>query len=113
LLLDELAALVPAQRLTMARELSKQFEQVLTHAAAEWPALARTLEREGQLRGEFVWLLHAAEAQAEPDFSPQAERLLEALLPLLPLKQAVQLAAELSGAARNAVYARALQIRRD
>jgi 16S rRNA (cytidine1402-2'-O)-methyltransferase len=113
LLLDELAALVPAQRLTMARELSKQFEQVLTHAAADWPALARTLEREGQLRGEFVWLLHAAQAQAEPGFSPQAERLLEALLPLLPLKQAVQLAAELSGAARNAVYARALQIRRD
>ena len=110
-LLDELAERAPGQMLTMARELSKQFEQLLTHPVADWPAVARRLEGAGQLRGEFVWLLHAAAPQDDPDFSPMAERLLAALLPVLPLKQAVQLAAELSGAARNAVYARALELK--
>lgn len=113
-LLEELAAGVPGQRLTMARELTKQFEQVRTLRAAEWPAQARAMEAEGQLRGEFVWVLHAAPpapADAEGALDAAAEKLLAALLPALPLKQAVALTAELSGAARNAVYARALALK--
>lgn len=111
-LLDELAAVAPQQVLTMARELTKQFEQVQTRLAADWPAAARALEHEGALRGEFVWLLHAAPPEAAAEgIGPAAERLLEALLPVLPLKQAVALSAELSGAARNAVYARALALK--
>lgn len=112
-LLAELALLAPTQRLTMARELSKQFEQVLTHPAADWPAVARDMEQVGQLRGEFAWLLHAAPPQAEAGIGAAAERLLQALLPLLPLKQAAALVAEHSGAARNAVYARALELKGD
>lgn len=110
-LVTELAALLPAQRLTMARELSKQFEQVLTLAAADWPARLQQLEAEGALRGEFVWLLHAAPPVAEEGLPAAAERALALLLPALPLKQAVALAAELSGAPRNALYERALQIK--
>lgn len=110
-LLDELAALVPSQPLTMARELTKQFEQVLTLAAGDWPAHARTLQAQGALRGEFVWLLHATTAPPADGLNPTAETLLVALLPVLPLKQAVALSAELSGAGRNAVYARALALK--
>lgn len=113
-LVKELAELAPTQTLTMARELTKQFEQLLTHAAGDWPAVLARLEAEGALRGEFVWLLHAAPPAAEAEgLAPAAERLLTALLPLLPLKQAVALVAEHNGAARNAVYARALQLKNE
>lgn len=107
----ELAELAPQQRLTMARELTKQFEQVETLAASDWPARLRGLEQEGAARGEFVWLLHAAPPAAADGIGDAAERLLAALLPLLPTKQAVALVAEHSGAARNAVYARALELK--
>jgi 16S rRNA (cytidine1402-2'-O)-methyltransferase len=109
----ELAEAAPSQPLTMARELTKQFEQIETLAAADWPTRLQQLEADGAARGEFVWLLHAAPAAAEEGIGDAAERLLVALLPLLPTKQAVALVAEHCGAARNAVYARALALKRD
>ena len=64
-------------------------------------------------RGEFVLVLHApprASAVATA-VDPQAERVLQLLLAELPLKQAVSLAASISGAPRNALYGRALALR--
>lgn len=107
----ELAEAAPAQPLTMARELTKQFEQIETLAAAAWPARLAELDAAGAARGEFVWLLHAAPPAEASGIGDAAERLLAALLPLLPTKQAVALVAEHSGAARNAVYARALELK--
>lgn len=107
----ELAEVAPAQSLTMARELSKQFEQVETRLAADWPARLAQLDAEGAARGEFVWLLHAAPPAAAEGLGTAAERLLVDLLPLLPTKQAVALVAAHCGAARNAVYARALALK--
>jgi len=102
-----LVAAAPARRVTLCRELTKQFETVLTMEAAALPAwLAADPHR---CRGEFVLVLHAAEAGAAPDDGVQ--RTLEVLLRELPLKQAVALAAELSGAPRNALYERALAAR--
>ena len=108
-----LAEAAPARRLTLCRELTKQFETIATMAAAELPAwLAADANR---CRGEFVLVLHALPAaEAVADALPaEAQRLLGPLLRELPLKQAVALAAELSGAPRNAVYAHALALRRD
>jgi len=48
----------------------------------------------------------AAEATAGND-----DKTLRALLAALPLKQAVAVAAELTGTARNALYARALELK--
>ncbi|OYX60830.1 MAG: 16S rRNA (cytidine(1402)-2'-O)-methyltransferase [Comamonadaceae bacterium 32-67-11] len=110
----ELAAL-GARRLTVGRELTKQFEEIATLPCADLPAwLAAKPQR---LRGEFALLLHPPEAtpatdpEAGPDAGLGAEalRVLDLLLPELPLKTAVRLCAEITGAPRNALYEAALQ----
>ncbi|MEJ6006342.1 16S rRNA (cytidine(1402)-2'-O)-methyltransferase [Paucibacter sp. AS339] len=107
-LIELLAELCPMQTVTVCRELTKQFETVHSAAAASLPAwLAADAQRE---RGEFVLVLHAQKAQsaAEADLPAEALRVLGLLLAELPLKQAVSLAAEISGAPRNALYEWAL-----
>jgi 16S rRNA (cytidine1402-2'-O)-methyltransferase len=109
----ELAALAPQRTLTLCRELTKQFETVATMPAAALPGwLAADAQR---LRGEFVLVLHAPEPADAPAAGPPAAALhmLGVLLRELPLKQAVALAAELSGAPRNALYQAALQRKAD
>ena len=94
--------------LTVCRELTKQFETVHSLPANELPAwLARDANRS---RGEFVLVVHA---QAAPDAAtpPAHDAALRTLLAALPLKQAVALAAELTGAPRNALYERALALK--
>jgi 16S rRNA (cytidine1402-2'-O)-methyltransferase len=105
----ELAALAPQRPLTLCRELTKQFESVATLSAEQLPHwLAADANR---LRGEFVLVLHAPQPSDAPSTGPPAAALdmLTVLLRELPLKQAVSLAAELSGAPRNALYQAALQ----
>ena len=109
--LDALALAMPARRMTVARELTKQFEDVATLNAAEAPAwLAEDANR---ARGEFVLVLHAqAAAAVKTDaLDAQSERVLRVLLAALPLKQAVTLAADLCSAPRNRLYERALALR--
>ncbi len=112
-LLHSLAEAVPQRRVTLCRELTKQFETIVTRLALELPPwLAEDPHR---ARGEFVLVLHALPAPPVDDAAlpPAALRTLRVLLRELPLKQAVALAAELSGAPRNALYQRALQERGD
>ena len=106
-----LAAAAPERSVTLGRELTKQFETVVTMPAGELPAwLAADTNR---LRGEFVLVVHAAPpAPTDGDIAPEVLRTLDLLLRDLPLKQAVSLAAEISGEARNKLYALALS-RRD
>ena len=113
-LLTGLAEAAPGRRITLCRELTKQFETIVTLPAADLPAwLAADAHRS---RGEFVLVLHALPAAVvlpgAAGLPAEAERLLGPLLRDLPLKQAVALAAELSGAPRNALYERALALRR-
>lgn len=103
--LAEALAPLGARRVTLARELSKQFEQIVTLACRELPAwLAADAQRR---RGEFVLVLHPAPA-FDDGTAGEAERVLRLLLAELPLKSAVRLAAAISGAPRNALYERAL-----
>jgi 16S rRNA (cytidine1402-2'-O)-methyltransferase len=107
-LLSALSTQAPQRTVTVARELTKQFESISTQAAAVLPAwLAEDPHR---TRGEFVLVLHALPAPATPDdgLDAAAVHALRTLLAELPLKQAVALAAQLSGAPRKALYARAL-----
>ena len=110
-LLAALATDAPQRRVTLCRELTKQFETIVTRPAAALPAwLAEDDNRE---RGEFVLVLHAMPAPqaSESELPPAALHTLQVLLRELPLKQAVALATELSGAPRNALYQRALSER--
>ncbi len=106
-LAQSLAVLGP-RRVTVGRELTKQFEQIHTLAAAELPAWLA--ERSEHGRGEFALVLHEAPAAPDVDADPHAP-LLRLLLQELPLKTAVRLAAEITGAPRNALYAQALALR--
>jgi len=94
---------------TVCRELTKQFETVATMAASALPAwLAADSNRS---RGEFVLVVHARAAATADAERPAFDATLRTLLAALPLKQAVALAAELTGAPRNAVYERALALK--
>lgn len=105
---DLAATLEPERSLVVARELTKIFESVETMPLAEAPAwLAADANRQ---RGEFVLLVSAASADKNDD--AESERVLRLLLDELPLKQAVKLAAGITGASRNALYARALELGR-
>lgn len=106
-LLQALAEAAPQRRVTLCRELTKQFETVATRDAAALPAWLAEDSNRG--RGEFVLVLHALPPSAADDTLPaDALRTLRVLLRELPLKQAVALAAELSGTPRNALYQQAL-----
>lgn len=91
---------------TIGRELTKQFEEVSTQRCRDLPAwLAMDAKRS---RGEFALVLHAAPASPGTGDGP---RVLELLLAELPLKTAVKLAAEITGASRNELYETALKLK--
>ncbi|HEY0822081.1 MAG TPA: 16S rRNA (cytidine(1402)-2'-O)-methyltransferase [Rhizobacter sp.] len=108
-LLNGLAHHCPQRCVTVCRELTKQFETVETRLAAELPAWLA--EDGNRSRGEFVLVLHALVRSDEPDGADAHDKALRVLMAELPLKQAVALAAELTGAPRNALYARALELK--
>lgn len=108
-LAQSLATACPARTLTVCRELTKQFESVTTMPAGEWPGWLAADPNRG--RGEFVLVLHALPAEVAADDALAHDRSLRILLAALPLKQAVALAVELTGAPRNALYERALALK--
>lgn len=104
-----LAEALPDRDVTVCRELTKQFETVETVAASELPAwFAADANR---LRGEFVLVVHGRQSEAVDADEAVHDGMLGTLLAALPLKQAVAIAAELSGAPRNALYTRALALK--
>jgi 16S rRNA (cytidine1402-2'-O)-methyltransferase len=108
-LASELATRCPERTATICRELTKQFEQVATMPARELPQwLAAEANRS---RGEFVIVLHALPMPDVHADGADHDALLAPLLAALPLKQAVALAAEIGGAPRNLLYARALELK--
>ena len=102
-------AALGARPVTVGRELTKQFEQIATLPCAELPAwLAADAQRQ---RGEFALVLHPADADSAA--AGDDDRVLRLLLAELPLKSAVRLAAEITGAPRNALYERALALKKN
>ncbi len=105
--LAQALAVLGQRRVTLGRELTKQFEQIETLPAQDLSAwLAEKPER---LRGEFVLVLHDAPVD---DATGEGLRVLQLLLPELPLKTAVKLAAEISGESKNTLYEQALTLKK-
>lgn len=93
--------------LTIGRELTKQFEEIATLAAQDFPGWLQ--HDPNRSRGEFVLVLHPAVVAAD---AGAEQRILELLLAELPLKTAVKLTAEITGASRNALYEAALALKK-
>ncbi len=108
----EAAALALAQldgrSITLGRELTKQFEEIVTLAARDLPGWLSA--DSNRLRGEFALVIHPAEKTASP---VKDLRVLKLLLAELPLKTAVRLAAEITGNAKNVLYEEALALKKE
>jgi len=108
----ELAAVLDARFITLARELTKQFEEIVTcyaNALETW--LTSHTQRP---RGEFVIIVHPVTTpHSVGDDVAQGQKLLRLLLPELPLKTAVRLAADISQKPRNALYQQALALKEE
>ncbi|MFZ2293735.1 MAG: 16S rRNA (cytidine(1402)-2'-O)-methyltransferase, partial [Polaromonas sp.] len=101
-------AVLQGRLITVGRELTKQFEEIATMAAQDFAAwLAAGPQR---TRGEFALVLHASAPHEGPDDST---RVLQLLLAELPLKTAVKLAADITGAPRNELYDTALKLKKE
>jgi 16S rRNA (cytidine1402-2'-O)-methyltransferase len=92
----------------LARELTKTFETL--HQATLKELLYLTLADRMQQKGEFVLLIDAPAKKTQQDIQ-QADKVLGPLLEVLPLKQAVQIAAQLTAFSRNQLYERALSLK--
>ena len=93
----------------MARELTKTYETIRRaplHKLAEWVE-----HDQNQQKGEMVVLIEGAREEAPDD--GELQKLLQALVDELPVKQAAMIASRVTGLNRNELYARALSLKGD
>lgn len=103
----DMATVFGERTLVIARELTKLFETV--HSLPLGEALDWLKGDPNRQRGEFVLMLSGA---PEGGDDGEGERVLKLLLADgLPTKQAAKLAAAITGAAKNALYERALALK--
>ena len=91
----------------LARELTKLFETVRRLRLGE---MRDWIAGDGnQQRGECVLLIRGSEKREGGGLSADAQRILSVLAAELPLKQAAQLAAQITGLKKNALYQAGLE----
>jgi 16S rRNA (cytidine1402-2'-O)-methyltransferase len=96
------------RRIVFAREITKLFESI--HACTLAEAMAWLNADANNQRGEFVLLVSGA-AEKQKGLDGEAERILSILLRELPLRQAVQIAVQVTGTGKNDLYQHALQLK--
>lgn len=107
LLVDMQTVLGDDRLVVIARELTKKFETI--HSAVLPELIAWIKNDPNQQRGEFVVLV---EGTKKPVSNVQAQEVLALLLENLPLKQAVDIAAKLTGGRKNELYDLALSMKK-
>lgn len=94
------------RRGVLARELTKTFETFRSGPLSDLHAWLQANPE--QRKGEFVLLIEGTPDIGAPGVIVRGAEVLQALLPLLPVKQAVTVAARLSGEKRNVLYRQAM-----
>ncbi|MFZ2269770.1 MAG: 16S rRNA (cytidine(1402)-2'-O)-methyltransferase [Azonexus sp.] len=103
----DLAAVLGERTLVIGRELTKMFESI--HSCPLGEALDWLKGDANRQRGEFVLMVSGAPVGGDDG---EGERVLKLLLAEgLPVKQAAKLASAITGAAKNALYERALALK--
>ena len=103
---DAIAVFGGGREAAIARELTKKFETI---RRGELAGLKAWIEQEpDQRRGEFVVVIAGNKKKGASNL----EAMLTVLLKSLPLKQSVQIAAELSGGNKNEIYKLALSLQK-
>ncbi len=102
------SVLDPARPITIARELTKRFETILTLPLAG--ARAWLEADPNHVRGEFVLIVHPPAAPETAD-DAEARRILAVLLQELPASQASKLTAQLTGRSKADLYKMALALK--
>ena len=98
----------PSREGVIARELTKTHE---TFLRGDLETLRERLQQDSdQRKGEFVILLAGAKDQSRQLVELDVEHILVTLLAELPLKQAVSLAARITGRKKNKLYDQALKL---
>jgi len=111
--LAQAMAILGSRLITVGRELTKQFETIHTLPAeklAAWFA-----EKSDNVRGEFALVVHALEKSKQDTteaLDANSLRTLKLLLTELPLKTAVKLTSDITGASKNVVYDTALNLKK-
>lgn len=102
-LIDMMEVLGEDRFIVIAKELTKTFETFIHGTIKEvYSWLTADIYRQ---KGEFVLLLKGKQPAAEAAVvQPESRNILNILLAKLPLKQAVLLAAEITGEKRNSLY---------
>lgn len=106
--LRDMAAVIPLDReIVIARELTKLHETIVKARLGEALSL---VERDGNMqKGEFVVIVDGAKVQEQdPGLTAEQQRVLAVLLKECPLKTAVALAVEITGARKKLLYQAAL-----
>jgi 16S rRNA (cytidine1402-2'-O)-methyltransferase len=95
------AAFDPAQRMIVARELTKKFEAIVVTTVADFPQLLARAEP----RGEYVLLIDAPQARtASENIDELTRRWLHALAGEMPASRAAAIAAQVTGLPRAQLY---------
>lgn len=92
----------------VARELTKTFETIKQASLKD--LLDWMTNDPNQQKGEFVILIKGVEKIQDEETDNEALRVLKILLTELPLKQASQLAAKITGAKKNWLYEKAIKL---
>lgn len=97
------------RQITIARELSKRFEEIVTLPAGEALTWIDAPHRE---QGEFVLIIGAPPAQAEEGIDGRAGEILQWCMEVTSVRDAARLASRITGVPRDTLYAHALTLRK-
>jgi len=96
------------RKAVIAREITKMFETI--HGGTLTELLEWVQQDKNRERGEIVLLVEGAKIE-QKDFL-EGERILKILLEEVPLKQAVEIAAKITGERKNLLYQKALLLKK-